>query len=185
MKSDHGRWGGRVKRVLLYKRTHIGDPNSGGCFGCSDCMKSIRKYDFDAVIGVGGINPMRDDPENGRKNSALKRKINWIGIGRITRPGPRRHKGPNIYFRKFRLFGTDGTEGPLFKKYAKILAHRMYDLEHPPRWLIIDETMKKEWREIEKVLRLALRAPASPALSGGSKGTLSQGVCRRRRETPC
>ena len=42
-------------RTLIYKRTHIGDPDATGCFGIRDCMGSVRSHDFNAVIGVGGI----------------------------------------------------------------------------------------------------------------------------------
>ena len=44
-------------RVLVYKRTHNGDPDTSGCFGVYDCMGAVRDWEFDAVIGVGGIGP--------------------------------------------------------------------------------------------------------------------------------
>ena len=40
-------------RVLVYKRTHLGDPGDG-VFGSSDCMGRVRGLKFNAVIGVGG-----------------------------------------------------------------------------------------------------------------------------------
>ena len=40
-------------RVLVYKRTHNGDPDRYGSFGLHDCMRGIRDRGFDAVIGVG------------------------------------------------------------------------------------------------------------------------------------
>jgi hypothetical protein len=43
--------------TLVYKRTHTGDPNTQGVFGCHDCMGQIRRRSFDAVIGVGGKRP--------------------------------------------------------------------------------------------------------------------------------
>lgn len=42
-------------RILIYKRTHVGDPDDSGRFGLYNCMGRVRGYDFDAVIGVGGI----------------------------------------------------------------------------------------------------------------------------------
>jgi len=42
-------------RILIYKRTHTGDPDLKGRFGIHDCMGRVRDYDYDAVIGVGGI----------------------------------------------------------------------------------------------------------------------------------
>jgi hypothetical protein len=44
-----------VKRILVYKRTHNGDPDQNGCFGAEDCMGMVRERHFDAVIGIGGI----------------------------------------------------------------------------------------------------------------------------------
>ena len=44
-------------RVLVYKRTHEGDPDASGLFGCNDCMGKVRGRKYDAVIGVGGTGP--------------------------------------------------------------------------------------------------------------------------------
>ena len=38
-------------KVLVYKRTHTGDPSENGVFGESDCMGAIRNWHYDAVIG--------------------------------------------------------------------------------------------------------------------------------------
>ena len=59
------------KRVLVYKRTHNGDPDKNGCFGCNDCMKSFRA-----------------------------REINWIGVGPHKFPATDR-KGPLVTFDHF------------------------------------------------------------------------------------
>ena len=84
-------------RVLIYKRTHIGDPNEAGVFGIHDCMGSVRRRNFDAVIGLGGI---------GTKPQlhGIAGKINWIGIG--ARKIPSRNFGlikPNVVFDHFVL----------------------------------------------------------------------------------
>ena len=60
-------------RVLIYKRTHKGDPNETGIFGIQDCMGRIRNWNYDAVIGIGGESAWRDD-------IGIKYKINWIGL---------------------------------------------------------------------------------------------------------
>ena len=45
-------------RTLIYKRTHSGDPDpQTGVFGNHDCMGSVRAWEFDAVIGIGGVGP--------------------------------------------------------------------------------------------------------------------------------
>ncbi len=61
-------------RVLVYKRTHNGDPDAHGCFGAFDCMGTVRDREYDAVIGVGGIGPEA-------QSNGIDRQINWIGIG--------------------------------------------------------------------------------------------------------
>ena len=60
-------------RTLVYKRTHIGDPNDQGEFGCNGCMGGVRNWDYDAVIGIGGQSekPLK---------WGIARKLTWIGI---------------------------------------------------------------------------------------------------------
>ena len=45
--------------VMIYKRTHNGDPDSTGVFGINDCMGRIRDRNYDAVNGTGGNKPWR------------------------------------------------------------------------------------------------------------------------------
>jgi hypothetical protein len=40
-------------RTLIFKRTHNGDPDSG-LWGVKDCMGSVRCWEYEAVIGIGG-----------------------------------------------------------------------------------------------------------------------------------
>src|SRR4051812_46355351 len=63
-----------TRRVLIYKRTHIGDPNSQGDFGCHDCMGRIRGYTYDAVIGIGGSSC---EP----RSQGIDGRITWVGVG--------------------------------------------------------------------------------------------------------
>jgi len=46
-------------RILIYKRTHIGDPDAKCQFGNQGCMGRVRGFAFDAVIAwaesVGGL----------------------------------------------------------------------------------------------------------------------------------
>jgi hypothetical protein len=63
-------------RTLIYKRTHSGDPDpKTGVFGCNNCMKTVRGWVFDAVIGIGGIGR---EPEC----EGIAGKLTWIGIGK-------------------------------------------------------------------------------------------------------
>ena len=43
-------------KTLIYKRTHNGDPDpDSGVFGNNGCVKSVRTWKFEAIIGIGGI----------------------------------------------------------------------------------------------------------------------------------
>lgn len=134
-------------RVLVYKRTHNGDPDENGCFGVHDCMGVVRDRDFDAVIGVGGVGPEA-------QATGIAGKVNWIGMG----PHRRRAagmRGPAVTFDRFRDFGTTG---PDFRSLAPALAERMYanNVRH-----VMDDLSDLEYVEVEGILRLAEAAPPS------------------------
>lgn len=136
-------------RTLIYKRTHPGDPDAAGRFGISDCMGEVRTWDFEAVIGVGGIGA---EPES----HGLARKVNWIGIGPRKRPEAGK-RGPVVTFDHFLLFGSDG---PSFQALAPQLASRMYSKNVR---LIMDRLGPGERREVRKLLDFAMDAPPSSA----------------------
>jgi len=102
-------------RILTYKRTHTGDPNSDGIFGIADCMGSVRRHRFDAVIGVGGTSA---EP----RSFAIDGKITWVGVNprKAEQQGLR---GPIVTFEHFVLFDANG---PLLSALAPALAKRMY-----------------------------------------------------------
>jgi hypothetical protein len=131
-------------RTLIYKRTHSGDPDhEAGVFGNDDCMGSVRGWQFDAVIGVGGIRPWSE---------GIARKITWIGIGPeiVDPPDDRLRRGPCL---RFKHFWYRGEDGPLLSEdnYPS-LAHRMYDNIHT-RFII--NLSSDEQKEVEDILRLA------------------------------
>ena len=103
-------------RILTYKRTHTGDPNVNGLFGINNYMGRVRNYDFDAVIGVGGIG---HEP----KTHKIDRKINWIGIT----PKRRILNGTTGSVVEFEYFLLLEEYGPLLSSLAPSLAKRMYD----------------------------------------------------------
>ncbi len=80
--------------VLIYKRTHRGDPDSKGVFGIHDCMGSVRSREYDAVIGIGGKQPWGGD-------EGIALRINWVGINPIkhegSNRGPRKKQGQVFY----------------------------------------------------------------------------------------
>ena len=136
-------------RVLVYKRTHSGDPDANGCFGAYDCMGAVRKRTFDAVIGVGGIG--REAQANG-----IAGKVNWLGIG-PHKVAVRGKRGPEVTFDHFLDYGTDG---PDFRELAPLLAERMYSRN--VRSLLHGIT-PPEHAEAADILYVAMDAPPSPS----------------------
>lgn len=133
--------------VLVYRRTHKGDPNSDGIFGCNNCMGRVRSWAYDAVIGIGGKSPWED-------HKGIECKVNWIGIG------PERHYDvghpPQVTFSKFILWDE---KGPCLKDCAPRLFHYMFVRGHIPR---AGKTFPDAvYEEILDLLKLARHAPPS------------------------
>ena len=97
-------------RILLYKRTHIGDPDERGRFGIHDCMGNVRACEYDAVIGVGG--GIGAEPQL----YGIDRKINWVGIY-PTKTQSQTSKGLLVTFKHFLLLDK---KGPLLKNLAPV-----------------------------------------------------------------
>jgi len=155
-------------RVLVYKRTHDGDPDEFGCFGAHDCMGAVRGRDFDAVIGVGGIGPEAHA-------SGIAGRVNWIGIGphKLTSQGM---KWPVVTFDHFLGFGK---AGPKFRTLAPSLAERMYlnNIRH-----VIDDLTECEYLEVAGILELAASAP--PSQGWPETGNPVRRVCGKVNKRP-
>lgn len=136
-----------AKRVLIYKRTHHGDPDKHGRFGINDCMGRVRARMFGAVIGVGGIGA---EPQR----AGIAGKVNWIGIGPHKRPGLR---GPIVTFDHFIDFGI---KGPELASIAPRLAARIYGRNVRSLNYVVEN--RKD--EVARILRLAEEAPPSARL---------------------
>jgi hypothetical protein len=105
--------------VLIYKRTHPGDPDGLGRFGNHDCMGRVRNCRYEFVIGVGGI--------SGEPCSySLDRKINWVGRW----PKRRRHPHPSARGDLIEFARTDylvlEDHGPLLQDLSPALARRLF-----------------------------------------------------------
>ena len=57
-------------KILIYRRTHMPDPCQCGVFGIRDRMGTVRSWEYDAVIGIGGITAKSD----------MSYKLTWVGI---------------------------------------------------------------------------------------------------------
>lgn len=158
-------------RTLIYKRTHNGDPDDAGCFGCRDCMGSVRGWQFDAVIGVGGIG-------DEARSAGITERLNWVGIGpRKTFAGGLR--GPLVTFDRFLMLGS---AGPLLGELAPALAARMYG--HNVR-LLIDGLTERERAEAEGILALAADAPPSRGVERLQGSDTKQPRCAARPRRSC
>jgi hypothetical protein len=144
-------------RTFVYKRTHKGDPDSQGRFGIEDCMGRLRRCDFDAVIGIGGICTWARD-------RGISRKVNWIGIGPRKKTLPRR-RGPLVTFDHFVLLEEKGAD---FQEIAPTLAARLY-LPKAARFLFSDDFNENEKAEVSRILSLAEAAPPSTGRHNGRR----------------
>lgn len=138
-----------VKRILVYKRTHHGDPDSDGCFGTFDCMGRVRDWNYDAVIGIGGVG-------SEARAAGLAGKVNWIGIGpqRVT-SSDGLWRGSLVTFDHFLHYGEDGDD---LRSIAPKLATWMYGVN---RRRVVVQVGDPTFGEALEILSFAAAAPAS------------------------
>lgn len=131
-------------RILIYKRTHIGDPDNSGRFGVNDCMGRVRNFCYDAVIGVGGVGYEA-------QKYGISRKINWVGINPKRVYCSHGYRGNIIEFKYFILLEN---KGPLLQTLAPTLATKIYGTNGGR--FILDSYSKIEKVEAIKVIIWAL-----------------------------
>ena len=159
-----------LMRTLIYKRTHTGDPDAAGRFGIHGCMGRVRRWSFDAVIGIGGLG---EEPSR----HGIDGRITWIGIGPHETLAEDA-RGPLVTFDHFLLLDT---RGPLLYDHAPHLAKHMYD----GRVRVLLEPTAKEAKEIARILCLARNAPASSTVGiAGAVETVAC-ACGKRRSRRC
>ena len=174
-----------VRRILVYKRVHNGDPDDHGVFGCRNCMIRVRGSQYDAVIGIGGIS---DEPIKAK----ISRRINWVGIGperiEIIVEGKRILGIKFQHFRPFRECGwskdcgqfafSEAQPGPFVIQKSAILAKRFYERRYPARFHILerDKDNDAEFAGALEILGMAVAAPASRGWDAPS--THSASTCR-------
>jgi hypothetical protein len=158
-------------RTLIYKRTHSGDPEpASGVFGSSEgrgCMGQVRGYQFDAVIGIGGISswPQRE---------GIAGRLTWVGIG------PHKSGDPAYPLVTFDHFLYWGERGELVRNIAPRLFARIYPRN--VRLIMSDSLSDLELAEVATILRRASNAPPS----GGTKShAVRQPRCLPKRRRPC
>lgn len=135
-------------KILIYKRTHKGDPDFKGIFGIQDCMGKVRNWDYDAVIGIGGKAPWREDQD-------IRFKINWIGLGPKKIESAKR--GPAVVFSNFALFEENGKD---IEFHFPNLFEYMYGSRK--RFAMSSILPENVFREVQYILGSAQNYPASP-----------------------
>jgi hypothetical protein len=145
-------------KILIYKRTHTGDPDKYGVFGNEDCMGRVRNWDFDAVIGVGGKSPWKDHID-------IKQKINWIGVEpkKISAGHLRGHK---IVFEHFALFEGSGVD--IKDQYPNLFDY-MYGSRK--RFDMSSDLPENVFQEVTEILNSVKNNPASIAYDTGGEDT--------------
>lgn len=137
--------------TLIYKRTHTGDPNALGVFGCNGCMGQVRRRHFDAVIGLGGKRPDR-----GHESIAFK--ITWVGINPSKTESPRDSRGPLVEFERFVLWDQ---MGPGVRTVAPKLFKYMFEDRHVRH--VMSRSLPRDMQEeVLTILRLAEDHPDAP-----------------------
>jgi len=157
-------------RTLIYKRTHTGDPNpSTGVFGNNDCMGSVRKRQFEAVIGIGGIGPEAI-------SHGIAGKLNWIGIGPIYGGRDPGSRGPRL---RFRHFWYRGEVGPALQEKYPALAAYIYNKNRRSFIHSPSPAGGRLDQDVKNILRLAeVSLPSKQLANRGSENT--GGECRVR-----
>ena len=133
-------------RILIYKRTHRGDPDANGIFGINGCMGVVRDFHYDAVIGVGGIGA---EP----RAHNIAGKVNWVGIR--PRKFPARDGRTLVAFDHFLFYDT---AGPDFVSVAPTLATRIY---RDNVRILLDDLNSTERKEAIAIMNRAYSAPRS------------------------
>jgi hypothetical protein len=111
-------------------------------------MGPVRRWNFDAVIGVGGSRPWTGHEE-------IANRINWIGVNADkTKPRNPRWRGPLVTFERFLLY--KGDQGPKLKTLAPKLFKYMFEEKHV-RAVMSQSLNSQMQKEITRILGLAKR----------------------------
>ncbi len=146
-------------KVLIYKRTHKGDPDIEGIFGNQDCMGRNRNWNYDAVIGIGGNAPWKED-------AAIKHKINWIGLEPKKINSPKK-RGDEVVFSHFKLYEEEGVN---IKDHYPNLFEHMYGSRK--RFDMSPVLPKDVFEEVKQILDSIQDSPASEAYAVENIDTL-------------
>lgn len=154
-------------RILIYKRTHIGDPDGKRQFGNQGCMGRVRGFAFDAVIGVGGISGWPTQ-------QGIAKKINWVGRRPLKSANPVDPRGPLVSFRQkdFRIFEH---QGPLLASESPLLAKKVFGSRAR---FFFGSLSPAEQKEAQRLLRRILDLGALDHLQLPNSASRGWAACR-------
>jgi len=146
-------------KVLIYKRTHKGDPDENGIFGNQDCMGRIRNWNYDAVIGIGGNVPWKKDVD-------IKHKINWIGLEPKKNCSPKK-RGDEVVFSHFELYEENGIN--IHERFPKLFEY-MYG--NRKRFDMSSNLPEGVFEEVKQILDSIKDRPPSKSYAAETTDTL-------------
>ena len=155
-------------KILVYKRTHCGDPGDDRRFGKNGCMGRVRDFDFDVVIGIGGVSWWP-------RQEGIAERLTWVGRNPKTVSYDAR--GPILAFAPKDFVRLDEV-GPLFATVAPKLAKRFYG---SGARFMLDSFSQAEQHELEELVRQALDAKAYADLKPTPRGEQRFRRCKRTR----
>lgn len=154
-------------KVLVYRRTHTADPCQCGVFGIRDCMGKVRSWEYDAVIGIGGI--------TAKGNMAYK--LTWIGINAHKQDSLTVGYDKKCKYRKckktdkenqlrgslvtFDHFCLMNGEGPMLCDCAPLLYHHMFKCEEIRRYAWSTSRPEDIQKEIANLVNQYRNCPSS------------------------
>lgn len=156
-------------KVLVYRRTHTADPCQCGVFGIRDCMGKVRSWEYDAVIGIGGI--------TAKGNMAYK--LTWVGLNAHKQDSltvgydkkckyrkckkanmKNQLRGPLVIFDHFCFMNN---EGPMLCDCAPQLHHHMFTNGKIPRYALLTplDYPQNIWQEVANLVNTYRNCPPS------------------------
>jgi len=153
-------------RILIYKRTHRGDPDKFGRFGIEGCMGRVRNFPFDAVIGVGGISgwPV---------SQGIARKVNWVGRRPHRAANPKDERGDLVTFKRGDFLVLE-DQGPLLASMSGVLAAAVYGTRNR---FLFKSIRGRLASEAMRVIQELLDGDFRPGPSSGTGGGTGQSGC--------
>jgi hypothetical protein len=139
-------------------------------------MGPVRRWNFDAVIGVGGRRPWTG-------HEAIANRINWIGVNaEKTKARNPKWRGPLVTVERFVLY--KGDKGPKLRTLAPKLFKYMFEEKHV-RAVMSQSLTGQMQNEITRILGLAHRHKRLRPFASDIVLTKNRRCSRRAHQFKC